>query len=452
MVALDGQPVADAASEDLVKVALVHQPLGIQPVPAEMGSIEVLNYQLALHLTKCCEVVVYSRRGRDQSPTESRDGVCYRRVSTHFDNRIFAAVKRYPQLKRLPGLRDPKRPLFASSLGHLEYSIKVAADIRKQRCDWVHIHNFSQIVPVVRALNPNVKIAIHMNCEWLTQLYAPIIKRRLRKCDLIIGCSEYITAKIRRAFPELATRCRTVYNGADVDAFAPSAHRGEPKEDAVRLLFVGRIWPDKGPHVLLEAFKNVAERYPQVQIELAGWKVVHPPEFDLLLTDDQKLLDLAPLCRHDYFDRLQGMLPPHLWRRVSIQDAIPHSELAQHYRYADIFVVPSVWNEPFGMVIVEAMSSGLPVIGTRGGGIPEIVEDGETGILVERGDAIGLAEAIARLVEKKDLRLSMGQAGRQRALQLFSWEKASQCLLHHYREFMDPVQHTSPGRFASHSG
>ena len=104
-----------------------------------------------------------------------------------------------------------------------------------------------------------------------------------------------------------------------------------------------------------------------------------PPEFVFLLTDDEKVLDLAPLYRGDYFEHLRGILPRHLWRQVSVQEALPHSELAEHYRMSDIFIGPSVWNEPFGMVIVEAMASGLPVIATRGGGFPEIVKDGETG-------------------------------------------------------------------------
>jgi glycosyltransferase involved in cell wall biosynthesis len=81
------------------------------------------------------------------------------------------------------------------------------------------------------------------------------------------------------------------------------------------------------------------------------------------------------------------------------------------------------------MVIVEAMESGLLVIATRGGGVPEIVKNGATGLLTERGDSGELAEAITRLVDNDDLRESMGRAGRKRALHLFSWEKISERLL-----------------------
>jgi glycosyltransferase involved in cell wall biosynthesis len=220
------------------------------------------------------------------------------------------------------------------------------------------------------------------------------------------------------------------------------------KGNAARLLFVGRIWPDKGPHVLLEAFKKVVERRREVQVALAGWKSGPPPEFVFLLTDDKKVLDLAPLYRGDYFEHLRGILPPDLWRQVSVQEDLPHSELAGHYRMFDIFVGPSVWNEPFGMVIVEAMASGLPVIATRGGGVPEIVENGETGLLTERGDSAELAEAITSLLENDDLRESMGRAGRKRVLQLFSWEKVSERLLTLYQAFTQGEKRASPGDLA----
>jgi glycosyltransferase involved in cell wall biosynthesis len=428
-----------------MKLAFIHQPLSILPVPAAMGAIEVLTYELARRLARYCEVVVYSRKGPGQIVSETHERVRYRRITTRLDDKLLNTFNIHPKLKRLPGFRNRKRPVFASALGYLEYSLKVARDIRQQQCDWVHIHNFSQIVPVVRAFNPSVKIALHMHCEWLTQLDPSMMRRRLKKCDLIIGVSEFITDKIRRAFPEVARRCRTIFNGVDVTRFAPGVSRRRCRGTDARLLFVGRIWPDKGPHVLLEAFKKVVETRPEVRLELAGWKLgpMGPSsEFVFLLTEDAKVVDLAPLYRGNYFEYLRGILPTHLWGLVSVQEALPHTELAEHYRMADIFIAPSVWNEPFGMVIVEAMASGLPVIATRSGGIPEIVKDGETGILAERGDSDGLAAAIMRLLENDTLAESMGSAGRKRATELFSWERIAERMLSVYQQF-------TPGMYTS---
>ena len=83
----------------------------------------------------------------------------------------------------------------------------------------MHIINFSQLVPLVRFLNPKAKIVLHMECEWLTQLDPALIGPRLEKTDLIIGCSHFVTDKIRERFPHLADNCQTVHNAVDPDKF-----------------------------------------------------------------------------------------------------------------------------------------------------------------------------------------------------------------------------------------
>jgi glycosyltransferase involved in cell wall biosynthesis len=117
---------------------------------------------------------------------------------------------------------------------------------------------------------------------------------------------------------------------------------------------------------------------------------------------------------------------------VSFTGSVPHRQLISFYKDADVFVFPSVWNEPFGMPIVEAMAAGVPVVSTRGGGIPEIVVDGKTGLLVERGDASALAEAILRLLSNENLREAIIRDAHERAVELLSWEKIVENLLYHY--------------------
>lgn len=89
------------------------------------------------------------------------------------------------------------------------------------------------------------------------------------------------------------------------------------------------------------------------------------------------------------------------------------------------------------MPIIEAMAMGVPVVATRCGGIPEIVVDGETGFLVERGDSTALAQAILRLLSDEDLRKSMGKAARKRAVELFAWEKIAANLLNYYKKICE---------------
>jgi glycosyltransferase involved in cell wall biosynthesis len=108
------------------------------------------------------------------------------------------------------------------------------------------------------------------------------------------------------------------------------------------------------------------------------------------------------------------------------------SELARHYHAASIFVFPSVCEESFGNPLVEAMASRTPVVATRGGAFPEIVEDGRTGLLVERSDAQALAAAILQLLSNPDRRDAMAQAAFERASTRFSWDRIIADLLEEY--------------------
>jgi len=121
---------------------------------------------------------------------------------------------------------------------------------------------------------------------------------------------------------------------------------------------------------------------------------------------------------------------------VQFSGKVSREELAQRYRQADLFVFPSLWNELFGIPTAEANASGVPVITSRIAGLPEVVEDEKTGLLVPPGDPTALADAIIRLLEDEELRRSMGQAGRERVLQHFTWDKIVQDLVPHYEALM----------------
>jgi len=101
---------------------------------------------------------------------------------------------------------------------------------------------------------------------------------------------------------------------------------------------------------------------------------------------------------------------------------VPHDEIVEHYRTADLLVCPSIWDEPFAVPPLEGMASGLPIVASAVGGFVECVEDGKTGLLVPPGDSQALAAAISSLVEDRELRERLGAAGRDRALELYSFE------------------------------
>jgi glycosyltransferase involved in cell wall biosynthesis len=416
-----------------MKIAFVNQPRGFFSVPPA-GSIPIVTYELARRLARSCDVIVYAARGHLQSKVEFDEGIQYRRVLIGRDRRYFRRL--YGLLGRFS--RFFKRP-YASSLYYLDYILQVANDLRAQQCDIVHLHNFSQFAPIIRAFNPSVKIVLHMHCQWLTQIDRATIEQRLRKVDLIIGCSEYITEKIRRRFPQFAGRCQTVFNGVDVNNFvSENGHRTTKKNGTQRLLFVGRVSPEKGVHVLLDAFQILAERYPLAQLDIVGSKEQLPLDFLLSLSDDDTVIDLASFCdrgsRLSYFSHLQKQLDSSgIASHVTFSGQVPYTHVINHYCDADVYVQPS-FSEAFPLPILEAMANGLPVVATHVGGIPEAVVNDKTGLLVEPGNAPALAEAILRLLSDKDLRKAMGKAGRQRVLDLFSWEQIAKKMLCQYQK------------------
>jgi len=414
-----------------MKIAFFHQPINTISLQNLNSAVEIWTYEVARRLAKYCDVIVYTIRGPHQKEFEYDERVQYRHFAAGFDEKFAYLTEGVD--KRLPRSFS-RRPFFASSLYYLTHAFRVARDLRSEKCDVVHIHNFSQFVPIIRILDPKIKIVLHMHCEWLTQINRGIIESRLKKLDLVIGVSQYITEKIRACFPQFADRCKTVYNGVDVTTFDKSKHTEHNKTDTKQILFVGRVSPEKGVHVLLEAFQMVLKQYPQVQLNIVGQQFQLPIKNLIALSNDPKEIDLRRFYNGNYISNLQDQLSSSAVGHVSFIGTVPHRLLVNRYREADMCVFPSVCNEPCSMPIVEAMATGVPIVATRGGGTPELVVDGETGLLVERGDASALAEAILRLLSDEKLRKSMGRAARKRAVELFSWDQIVKNLLYLYQE------------------
>jgi glycosyltransferase involved in cell wall biosynthesis len=423
-----------------MKIALVNQPWDTVSPPVQAGSIPIWNYQVARQLVKSCQVVIYSRHNSGQKREEFSEQIEYRRLSVTGDRLLNG-------LSRLINKLSPKSFYFASRLYGLNYALSLALDLRKQQCDVVHIHNFSQFVPIIRALNPKIKIVLHMHCEWLSQLDKKIIAKRLNQVDLIIGCSNYITDKIKDRFPQFANKCQTVFNGVDIDNFIPNKISTE-KLDNLNLLFVGRISPEKGLHILLDAFKLVIKEYPQVLLKIVGPNKPTPTEFIATLSDEPTVADLATFTPEKYYSHLQNKLSPQIAKQISFVGSIKHSQLVNLYQQADILINPSL-SESFGMSLIEAMATGVPVIASKVGGMTGIVEVGKTGLLFKSGDAKALAEAIMLLLQNQQLRLSMGEASRQRVLNYFSWDKVTESLLVNYYRILEVTEKAIAQNYAT---
>jgi len=401
-------------------------PHAVIPVPQVrvFDALAIVNYEIARRLAKEHSVVVYSRRGPGERAFDTYEGVDWCRVPVSLD----LAMNRMKILDKL-GVFPPERPYRFTQLYYAHYAKTVAADVHKRHCEVVHVHSIANFLPVIARENPDAKLVLHMHDHSLADFDEHLIRDRLQKASLILGCSDLITNEIRVRFPEVAERCHTLHNGVDerflrIDS-APVRSQ--------TVLFVGRMSPEKGVHVLLDAFSAIAEEFPDARLHLVGPSDVAQKQFVDPFGRDPAIQEIASFysAKRAYEDALTRSISS-LGDRVKREGALPNGELMPAYGRAGIFVFPSVWQEPFGIPIIEAMAAGLPVVTTNGGASSEIVVDGETGILVPRGDARSLAQALRTLLSDAELRVRMGQAGRARVARLFTWDKAVSRLIRLY--------------------
>ena len=427
-----------------LKVAFVNQAWDNVSPPVSAESIPIWTYETAKRLARDCEVVIYARRDKNQATVEMYEGVEYRRVSVSGSKLCNGAAKVGSKL--FSSFR-----YLNSRLYYLPYALRVALDLQQQQCNIVHVHNFSQFVPIIRAFNPKIGIVLHMHCEWVTQFKPAVIGPRLKQTDLIVGCSDYITNKIKAQFPPAAARCQTVYNGVDTDQFAEAQERVRQRslqtisaaQSSSSLLFVGRVSPEKGLHTLVNAFCQIVAQFPTAQLFIVGSKRQISSEFIVDLSDDPLVQNLAIYDEVNYLETLKAQLPSEIAHRVIFTGQISHLLLQDYFQRADVLINPSV-SEAFGMSLVEAMATGTPTIGTAVGGMPEIVRHGETGYVVPPEQPDKMAGAIARLLSDKLLREQMGEAGRTRTVEMFSWQAIATSLLHQYNRLSAGLAATSP--------
>lgn len=418
----------------MMKVAIVNQPMDML-IPPHQNSIGLWSYNAAPFLAQTWDVHVFGKRNAAQRAWDGQPGVTYSFMPPVVPNRAL--------IDRLEGpynrMKKERLPIYASRLYYLDYIAQVAWQARRKRVDMVHIHNFTQFVPVVRAICPQAKIALHMNCEWLNQLDREVMGQRMAQADLVFGSSDYITQLAQQTFPEMAARCHTVYNGVDPDLFYREDGVGDAPGREQRLLFVGRVSPEKGVHDLVAAFPLVASQFPDAHLDIVGPISVLPLEFIVGVSDDPYVAGLSSLYDEEYGAYLRRLVPPELVDRVHFHGGLPQKDVVQHYQRASILVNPS-YSESFGMSLVEALASKVPVIATRVGGMVNILEDGVTGYFVDRADVAGLADTISGLLRDEALRQRMGDTGREQILRRFSWAGVAQKVLDCYATVLPDAQ------------
>ena len=336
-----------------------------------------------------------------------------------------------PSSKSAAELKNPNlvvigRPLpvpLAGSYARVSVSFNCANTVREflaeNKFDVLHIHE-----PLFPALPLTVLRVSNMLTVGTFHAYAkrsrgyrawrPLIKRWFRKLDGKIAVSKPAADLISKYYKGYFN---IIPNGIDVAHFGGDVPPIEKYMDGkTNILFVGRMEKRKGLRYLLAAFATLKWEYPQLRLIVVGPGKLDPPSTSLL--GERMMQD------------------------VEFVGPVSYADLPRYYRTADIFCSPAIGHESFGIVLLEAMAAGKPVIASNIPGYATLVRDGDQGLLVPPKDEAALAAAIVRLIDNSALRQAMGARGREFA-KGFSWDQVAQRVMDYYVRLMegrDPIR------------
>jgi spore coat protein SA len=305
-----------------------------------------------------------------------------------------------------------KNPLrYVSKIQNVfSYGRRVARAVRD--FDVIYLHNEPNILFFLNK-RAGQKIVLHMHNDHLSmRLFRPFYRRALAKTDRVVCVSDYIRRQAIAAFPEYADQFCVIFNATDPEVFKPYGEVAVRQLNTIiqiesgkkYLLYVGRLTPIKGVHVLIKAFHEIHRLMPDVRLIITGSsffggaaKTAYEKELVILAT--------------------------------SVRDAIiftgylPHEKLKFLYSAVDIIVLPSVWQDPCPLVVLEAMSSGTCLVSSAVGGIPEILENGNNGVLVEPGNVKTLACTTVDILNMPEIMCQIGIAARRKIIAGYTWSR-----------------------------
>jgi len=272
---------------------------------------------------------------------------------------------------------------------------RIRTTIREFGADIIHFHPSGPegflFLRVQSALDVPVVTTVHMDLERvLISGRHSALSAAFKASNRVVAISEFAMKQIHRMIPGLTT-VHAIINAIE------SQNEPYRESSGSRILSLGRVVSDKGFDTLVAAMPAILDGAPEASLVIGG----DGPE-RAALEEQAKSLGIA--------------------NRIEFRGWIAPQDVCSEMRKAAVVAVPSRWQEPFGLVGLEGAWSGRPVVATRRGGLPEIVADGQTGLLVSHNDPKALSGAILSLLNNPDTARRMGQAALARAQSLFSFD------------------------------
>jgi len=306
-----------------------------------------------------------------------------------------------------------------STKNYLPYVLEIIAQIREIKPDIIHLMNRPWFLPILRKhLGSEIKMILHHFNNYLMEMPASRAENYLKLVNGFIGCSDFtVNAEVLKRFPQYKGMCYTVSNGINANEFDPEKidksrvaalkdkYGFSPGEIVV--LYVGRLAEDKGAGELLDAVKVLVKNLGMKEVKLLivgssfyGGKTAITPFLKRLHRSSEDIKD-----------------------NIVFTGFINRPEIPSIYALADIVAIPSIVDDASPIVCYEASSMEIPVIGSMRGGIPEILLDGKTGLLLrEPRDIDELAEKMLYLIKNPDKGVEMGKRGREFIKKNFTYD------------------------------
>lgn len=350
------------------------------PVPGD-GSVEICIWAIAKQLSLRHKVTILSRKTVQLPESAELEQVRIIRLASGSPARYQASVLKY---------------------------------LEEESFDVIQVDNRPLLMAAVKRRHPETPVLLFLHS--LTFVPAEVrIARSLAHANGVAVNSRSLQMRLSKRFPGLSRKLSVISLGADLTRFAPAElperlrlRRLYRLPPVFTVLFVGRVIPRKGVPVLIRAMHRLNKRLPAHLI-------------------------IAGQGKPSYIRQLKS-LAGRLGVSVSFLGNVAHEHIHGLYQAADCFVCPSQRHESFGLVNVEAMASGLPVIASNNGGIREIIDSGYNGYLVGRyREALPFARLLLRIGRSPGLAAKIGMQGRSDALQNFEWQHTAVHLEELYR-------------------
>ena len=305
----------------------------------------------------------------------------------------------------------------ADSIARVSLSVwlrpRIKKLLREEAFDIVHVHNpFAGFVPVnVLSVSETVNIAT-FHAYGTTRLYrigaTKLVKRYFRKLDGLIAVSEPARDFNSRYFPG---EYEIIPNGIRVDDFANGVSPfANLRDGMINLLFLGRLEKRKGLRYMLAAYSRLKWEWPNLRLLVVG---AGKPD-----DDSQRIISERQL------------------RDVIFVGAVSDEDRARYFQSADIYCSPATGRESFGIVLLEAMAAGKPIVATSIEGYASVMTHGKEGLLVPPKDDQALADTISILLRDQELRTTLGANGRLR-VEEFRWERVARRVLDYYTKCLN---------------